>query len=134
MGKNRNTNKNFNNKKNVDCQNFRLKYFFNFNINFTLNLILIYKIIYLNLIFFRKNLNKIFKKNETEPKITNILAIDCEYIGTGFGGLDDTLARVSIVNVDGECIYDKYVKPKEAVTDYRTSVSGIRPGHLINGL
>lgn len=73
------------------------------------------------------------KKNETKPKLTNILAIDCEYVGTGFEGRDDTLARVSIVNVDGECVYDKYVKPREIVTDYRTEVSGIRPGHLVNG-
>jgi RNA exonuclease 4 len=40
---------------------------------------------------------------------------------------------VSIVNATGECIYDKYVKPGEEVVDYRTAVSGIRPGMLKNG-
>ena len=48
-------------------------------------------------------------------------------VGVGFGGKDSVLARVSIVNHFGHCIYDKYVKPREKVTDYRTAVSGIRP-------
>lgn len=48
-------------------------------------------------------------------------------------GSEDVLARVSMVNVDGECIYDKYVKPKQHITNYRTEVSGIRPHNLLNG-
>lgn len=48
-------------------------------------------------------------------------------------GSDNMLARVSIVNMEGRCIYDKYVKPRENITDYRTAVSGIRPINLING-
>jgi hypothetical protein len=40
------------------------------------------------------------------------------------------LARCSIVNYLGEAVYDKYVKPVETVTDYRTHVSGIREGDL----
>ncbi|CAD5224255.1 unnamed protein product [Bursaphelenchus xylophilus] len=66
--------------------------------------------------------------------ITDVLAIDCEYVGVGFNGNIDHLARVSIVNSEGKVVYDKYVKPREEVTDYRTHVSGIRPGHLVNGL
>ncbi|KAI6230629.1 RNA exonuclease 4 [Aphelenchoides fujianensis] len=49
-------------------------------------------------------------------------------------GADDHLARVSIVNEKGVQVYDKYVKPREAVVDYRTHVSGIREGHLQNGI
>uniref|UniRef100_A0A914DPI0 Exonuclease domain-containing protein n=1 Tax=Acrobeloides nanus TaxID=290746 RepID=A0A914DPI0_9BILA len=35
-------------------------------------------------------------KSETD-EITKILAIDCEYVGTGTDGKTDSLARVSIV-------------------------------------
>ena len=45
-------------------------------------------------------------------------------------GKDSILARVSIVNHFGHCVYDKYVLPTEKVTDYRTKVSGIRPDDL----
>lgn len=54
-------------------------------------------------------------------------------VGIGEMGLENMLARVSIVNQLGECLYDKYVKPTEPVIDYRTSVSGITEKHLENG-
>jgi RNA exonuclease 4 len=38
---------------------------------------------------------------------------------------ESALARVSIVNFNGEQVYDSFVKPKELVTDWRTPVSGI---------
>ena len=59
--------------------------------------------------------------------------MDCEMVGVGQGGKDSVLARVSIVNLYGRCIYDKYVQPKEQVTDFRTQFSGIRPENLKNG-
>ncbi|KIH44931.1 exonuclease, partial [Ancylostoma duodenale] len=65
---------------------------------------------------------------------TPVIALDCEYVGGGTDGSDDLLARVSIVNQEGKIVYDKYVKPRERVTDFRTSVSGIRPAHIANGL
>ncbi|GFY39862.1 RNA exonuclease 4 [Trichonephila inaurata madagascariensis] len=53
-------------------------------------------------------------------------------VGVGPRGCDSILARVSIVNAYGECIYDTFVKPKEKVTDYRTFVLFIdHPRHLI---
>src|SRR5699024_8434209 len=58
--------------------------------------------------------------------LTQCVAIDCEMVGAGFAGNHSLLARVSIVNLFGHCIYDKFVKPLEEVTDYRTEVSGIR--------
>lgn len=61
------------------------------------------------------------------------MAIDCEMVGIGPDGEDSMLARVSIVNHFGKCIYDKFVKPTEKVTDYRTDVSGIRPENIKNG-
>ena len=43
---------------------------------------------------------------------------------------ESVLARVSIVNYDGDQVYDSYVKPLETVTDWRTHVSGILPKHM----
>lgn len=65
--------------------------------------------------------------------LTRVVAIDCEMVGVGPGGEDSILARVSLVNHFGKCIYDKYVKPSEYVTDYRTAVSGIRAKDIVNG-
>ena len=54
-------------------------------------------------------------------------------VGVGTDGQDSVLARVSIVNKFGHTLLDKYVKPREKVTDYRTHVSGIRPSDLKDG-
>ena len=62
--------------------------------------------------------------------VTDILAIDCEMVGVGESGRRSALARVCIVNDDGNVIYDEYVKPKERVTDFRSAVSGILPSHM----
>ena len=51
-------------------------------------------------------------------------------VGVGPGGRESALARVSIVNFDGDQIYDSYVKPREEVTDWRTHVSGIASKHM----
>uniref|UniRef100_A0A1B0BYU6 RNA exonuclease 4 n=1 Tax=Glossina palpalis gambiensis TaxID=67801 RepID=A0A1B0BYU6_9MUSC len=61
------------------------------------------------------------------------VAMDCEMVGVGYKGQEDMLARVSIVNKRGEVLLDKFVKPCEMVTDYRTSISGIRPHNIENG-
>lgn len=65
--------------------------------------------------------------------MTKCVAMDCEMVGVG-DGKDSIIARVSIVNHYGSPVYDKFVKPRETVTDYRTYVSGIRPEHLENGM
>jgi len=62
--------------------------------------------------------------------ITKILGMDCEMVGVGMTGTDSILARVSIVNHFGHMVYDKFVAPREKVTDYRTAVSGVRPEDL----
>lgn len=77
-----------------------------------------------------KKINK--KNNEPNTELTRAIAMDCEMVGIG-DGQDSMIARVSIVNQDGICVYDKYVKPREEVQDYRTAVSGIRPHHLQSG-
>ncbi len=58
------------------------------------------------------------------------LALDCEMVGVGNLGKESALARCCLVNWDGEVVFDRYVRPKEFVTDFRTSVSGIQPRHL----
>ncbi|KAI5632850.1 exonuclease domain-containing protein [Phthorimaea operculella] len=65
-------------------------------------------------------------------KLTKFIAIDCEMVGIGYNGDDHMLARVSLVNKFGDCIYDKFVKPREEVIDYRTNISGVRKEDLIN--
>ncbi|ODV71308.1 putative 3'-5' exonuclease [Cyberlindnera jadinii NRRL Y-1542] len=76
------------------------------------------------------------KINTSEPvskqkqSIGKYLAIDCEFVGVGPQGTEDALARVSIVNFHGHTVYDRYVKPRERVVDWRTWVSGIQPHHM----
>lgn len=57
------------------------------------------------------------------------VALDCEMVGVG-DKKSSALARCTIVNYNGEVIYNSYVKPSQCVTDYRTPWSGIRPWHL----
>uniref|UniRef100_A0A2A4IXJ3 RNA exonuclease 4 n=1 Tax=Heliothis virescens TaxID=7102 RepID=A0A2A4IXJ3_HELVI len=71
--------------------------------------------------------------NNNKNRITKFLAMDCEMVGVGYDGNDHMLARVSIVNKFGDCIYDKFVKAREEVKDYRTDVSGVRKEDLLNG-
>ncbi|XP_070687600.1 apoptosis-enhancing nuclease isoform X2 [Pempheris klunzingeri] len=57
---------------------------------------------------------------------TTVVALDCEMVGTGPGGRCSELARCSILDYHGNILYDKYVRPCEPVTDYRTRWSGIQ--------
>ncbi|XP_005990671.1 RNA exonuclease 4 [Latimeria chalumnae] len=72
-------------------------------------------------------------KEKAFDGLTKVVAMDCEMVGVGPSGEDSIVARVSLVNQFGKCVYDKYVQPMEKVTDYRTAVSGIRPEHINNG-
>nr|XP_020495658.1 RNA exonuclease 4 [Labrus bergylta] len=72
-------------------------------------------------------------KEKAFEGLTRAVAIDCEMVGVGLDGEDSILARVSLVNQFGKCIYDKFVKPTEKVTDYRTAVSGVRPEDIRDG-
>lgn len=63
--------------------------------------------------------------------LTKVLALDCEMVGSGPGGVSSILARVSIVNSSGDLVYDTYVSPTEKITDYRTQWSGIRAKDLV---
>ncbi|XP_042333855.1 RNA exonuclease 4 [Sceloporus undulatus] len=78
-------------------------------------------------------LGQVLEKERAFEGLTKAVAMDCEMVGVGPEGEESIVARVSIVNLFGKCIYDKYIKPTEKVTDYRTAVSGIRPEHLKAG-
>ncbi|KAG1947951.1 interferon-stimulated 20 kDa exonuclease-like 2 [Pimephales promelas] len=60
------------------------------------------------------------------------VALDCEMVGTGPKGCNSELARCSIVSYDGDVIFDKFIKPLNHVTDFRTRYSGIRRQDLFN--
>eukprot|EP00933_Yihiella_yeosuensis_P011327 TRINITY_DN11855_c3_g1_i1.p1 TRINITY_DN11855_c3_g1~~TRINITY_DN11855_c3_g1_i1.p1 ORF type:complete len:346 (+),score=86.29 TRINITY_DN11855_c3_g1_i1:62-1099(+) len=58
----------------------------------------------------------------------NVVALDCEMVGVGPGGERSVLARVSIVDFEGKVLMDRFVRPKEFVTDFRTAITGITAG------
>ncbi|XP_050165657.1 apoptosis-enhancing nuclease isoform X3 [Myiozetetes cayanensis] len=58
------------------------------------------------------------------------VAIDCEMVGTGPQGRLSELARCSVVNYEGDVIYDKYIQPELPIVDFRTRWSGITKQHM----
>ncbi|KAI9827249.1 MAG: 3'-5' exonuclease [Thelocarpon impressellum] len=64
--------------------------------------------------------------------IGKFVALDCEMVGIGGTGADESsvLARVSVVDWHGRQVYDSFVKPRERVTDWRTSISGVGAWHM----
>ena len=65
-----------------------------------------------------------------DVELGKYVAIDCEMVGIGEGGYDDSLARVSVVDFHGRQVYDSFVKQRERVVDWRTHVSGVGPKHM----
>jgi len=74
--------------------------------------------------------DQIFKPNEKSFKgETKIVAVDCEMVEVD--RFSEGLARVSIVNYNGNVLMDKFVIPEgDMITNYRTWVSGITPQKL----
>ncbi|KAJ5894509.1 hypothetical protein N7495_006200 [Penicillium taxi] len=76
---------------------------------------------------------KINEGRSSTAEVGKYVAMDCEMVGVGPNPDNDSaLARVSIVNFNGDQVYDSYVRPKEMVTDWRTHVSGIAPKHMVD--
>lgn len=48
-------------------------------------------------------------------------------VGVGQYGQNSSIARVVIIDWEGEILFDEYIKQTQAVTDYRTFISGITP-------
>ncbi|MCO5557883.1 hypothetical protein L7F22_011455 [Adiantum nelumboides] len=79
------------------------------------------------------SLLKALSPRNNNCSLTKVLAMDCEMVGAGLDGKRSILARVSLVNMWGNVVYEKHVKPLERVTDYRTKVSGVRASNLKEG-
>ena len=62
--------------------------------------------------------------------VTDVLALDCEMVGVGEGGMESMLAQVCVINEHGNTVYSSYSRAYKTVTDYRTHVSGILPRHV----
>ncbi|KAJ5088311.1 RNA exonuclease 4 [Penicillium angulare] len=76
--------------------------------------------------------SKVNEGRSPTAEIGKYIAMDCEMVGVGPNPDNDSvLARISIVDFNGDQIYDSYVRPKEMVTDWRTHVSGIAPKHMV---
>ena len=73
------------------------------------------------------------KSNLNESKTLSPIALDCEMVGVGDKKIA-ALARCSVVNHEGDVLYDVYVNPDKPITDYRTRWSGIRPEHMNNAI
>ena len=58
-----------------------------------------------------------------EAEKSKYVALDCEMVDVQG---ESTLARVSIVNWDGDAIFNTFVRVEGPVTDYLTFVSGVR--------
>lgn len=65
--------------------------------------------------------------------MSHYLVLDCEFVGVG-PTKKSALGRCSIVNHRGEILFDRFVKPPEVVTDYRTPWSGLRPRNIRCGI
>lgn len=65
-----------------------------------------------------------------KKEVGHYVGIDCEMVGVGPGARGSALARVTLVNWHGYVVYDKFVRPQEKVTDYRTWVSGVHASDL----
>lgn len=64
------------------------------------------------------------------PHPSTIVALDCEMVGTGKYGGRSSVARVTLIDWEGNPIVDTYVSQNRPVTDYRTFVSGITKENL----
>lgn len=62
---------------------------------------------------------------------SSYIALDCEFVGVGPQGQQSALARVSLVNFDGNVVLDTFCAPSEKVIDYRSWVSGVREADLL---
>ena len=72
-------------------------------------------------------------KNISPSVRAKYIALDCEMVGLGPGGKKSALARCSVVSFDGDVLYDRFVRPKGFVTDFRTKYSGVRQQDLRQG-
>jgi RNA exonuclease 4 len=82
----------------------------------------------------QKEAEKLQKRMQSIPEElkTRYVALDCEMVGIGTDGKKSALARVSMVDWDGNVMLDTFVQVPTRVTDFRTHVSGVEPKHIKN--
>lgn len=73
------------------------------------------------------------EENLLEEYKSRYVALDCEMVGIGTDGKKSVLARVSLVDWDGEVVMDTFVQVPTRVTDFRTHVSGVTPKDIKGG-
>ena len=79
------------------------------------------------------NEKKIPGENMSAKLKSNYVGLDCEMVGIGLTGKQSALARCCVVDFDGAVLYDKFVRPRGFVTDFRTEWSGVRKQDLRAG-
>ena len=64
---------------------------------------------------------------------SEVVALDCEMVGVGPGGIDSVLARACVIDGAGTMLIDTYcnaVGDLRLITDYRTWCSGVEQKHV----
>jgi len=61
-----------------------------------------------------------------------VCSIDVECVATGIGNKERTPARVALVDVNENVLFDKLIKPKENIVSLLTPLTGLQPGSLDN--
>ncbi|RLV92562.1 RNA exonuclease 1 [Spathaspora sp. JA1] len=64
-----------------------------------------------------------------EGEDSHIFALDCEFCKAG---TEQVLTRASLVDFEGNVVFDELVKPKQEITDYVTKYSGITQEKLVD--
>jgi RNA exonuclease 1 len=64
---------------------------------------------------------------ECVPKSPFVVALDCEMIETSLG---EECGRLSVIDADGNTLFDEFLKPIGSVVDLRTGFSGITNDHV----
>ncbi len=64
----------------------------------------------------------------TPIRSTKVVALDCEMVELYDGS--SGLARVTIINYDGQPLMDTYVNPDKYIVNYRTPYSGVTEDHI----
>ncbi|KAM6498032.1 hypothetical protein JOM56_005980 [Amanita muscaria] len=64
------------------------------------------------------------------PAVEDFIALSCINVGVGPGGTTNMVARVALVDYQGHIVFERFVEPTMAVTDYRTSTTGIAESDL----
>jgi len=62
------------------------------------------------------------KNYDKKAEIPNFYALDCEMVNTTFG---IEIVRVTVINHEGEEVYESKVKPFNTILDYKSKYSGI---------